>query len=63
MELDMCGYVCFYRGKRLEVFAATQLEARNKAAAQFRARKAYEVSATLAEKDGAPVVHNPAGVP
>ena len=52
------GYICFYRGKRIEVRAATLLAARDKAAAQFKARKAYEVTAVLAETaDGNTVVH------
>lgn len=53
----MNGYVCFWRGKRIEVFASTLLEARDKAAKIFKAKKAYDVTAVLAVKDGQPVVH------
>lgn len=54
------GYVCFYKGKRTEVYAPTLLAARDKAAAFFRAKKAYDVTAVLAEKGGAPVIHSTA---
>ena len=53
----MNGYVCFYRGKRIEVHAPTTYNAQIKAAAIFKARKSYEVSVTLAEKDGKQVTH------
>jgi hypothetical protein len=53
----MNGYVCFYRGKRIEVYAATSREAQTIAAAKFKARKAYEVTVVLAEKTGEPVTH------
>jgi hypothetical protein len=53
------GYVCFYRGRRLEVRAATSLSARDEAAKLFKARKAFEVTAVLAERaDGATVVQS-----
>jgi hypothetical protein len=55
----MYGYIAFYRGKRLELRASTSLEAQTKAAAQFKARKSWEVTVMLAEKDGAPVIHVP----
>jgi hypothetical protein len=53
----MNGYVCFYKGKRIEVQANTSFEAQTKAAALFKAKRAYDVSVVLAEKDGEPVVH------
>lgn len=53
----MNGYVCFYRGKRTEVYADTSLEAQTQAAKHFKAKKAYEVTVVLAEKGGEPVVH------
>lgn len=53
----MNGYVCFYRGKKTEVYADTSLQAQEKAAKHFKARKAYEVTVVLAEKGGAPVTH------
>lgn len=55
----MNGYVCFYRGKRLEVNAETTYQAQQIAAKQFKAKKEYEVAVTLAEKGGKQVVHTP----
>ncbi len=54
----MNGYICFYRGKRTEVRATNPLEAQQKAAAHFKARKAYDVTVMLAELNGAPVTHS-----
>ena len=53
----MNGYVAFWRGKRLEVYAATSHEAQKIAAAAFKARKSYEITVVIAEKDGEPVTH------
>lgn len=53
----------FYRGKRVEIYAATSYEAQEKAAAQFKARKSYEVTVVLAEKGGEPVEHDGASLP
>jgi hypothetical protein len=58
----MNGYIAFYKGKRIEVYAATSYEAQQKAAAQFKAKKAYEVTVMLAEKDGVSVIHSPASL-
>lgn len=58
----MNGYICFYRGRRTEVYAESQLAARDKAVAYFRAKKPHEVTAMLAEKDGKPVVHSTSSV-
>jgi hypothetical protein len=54
----MNGYIAFYRGKQIEVHAATSYEAQQKAAATFKARKSYEVTVVLAERDGQQVTHN-----
>jgi biotin synthase-related radical SAM superfamily protein len=48
----MNGYIAIYKGKRAEVYAETSLEAQKKAAEVLKARKQYEVSVYLAEKDG-----------
>jgi hypothetical protein len=48
----MNGYVCFYKGKRIEVYADSSYQAQTKAAEQFKTRKSYEVTVVLAEKDG-----------
>ena len=53
----MNGYKALYRGKWLEVYAETSLEAQTKAAALFKARKQYEVSVFLCEKQGEQVTH------
>lgn len=58
----MNGYVCFYKGKRVEVYADTSYEAQQKAAIQFKAKKTYEVTVVLAEKAGVEVVHSPASL-
>ena len=55
----MNGYIAFYKGKRAEVYANTSYEAQQKAAALFKAKKRYEVSVMLAEKEGQQVVHAP----
>jgi hypothetical protein len=53
-----CGYVCFYKGKRVEVYAASLLAARDIAARYFKAKKAYEVNAVVAENQaGETVTH------
>ena len=59
---NLNGYVCFFKNKRTEVYASTLIEARDKAAAFFKAKKAYEVTTVLAEKNGVPVVHSTAGL-
>lgn len=53
----MNGYVAFYRGKRIVVHAESAIKARDKAWEIFRAKKAYEVTVVLAEKDGQQVTH------
>jgi hypothetical protein len=53
----MNGYIAFYRGKQVEVYANTSFEAQTKAAAMFKAKKSYEVTVMLAERDGEQVVH------
>lgn len=53
----MNGYVCFWRGKQREEYALTSLQARDQAAAAWKCRKPYEVTAVLAERDGIAVTH------
>ena len=53
----MNGYVCFYKGKKMEVYADSSYEAQKKAAQAFRAKKSYDVTVVLAEKNNKPVVH------
>ena len=47
----MNGYKAFYRGKTIEVYADTSYQAQQKAAAQFKAKKSWEVSVYLCEKN------------
>jgi hypothetical protein len=55
----MNGYIAFYKGRKAEVHADTAYEAQQKAVALFKARKSYEVTVVLAEKNGQQVTHNP----
>ena len=54
----MNGYVCFYKGKRVEVYADTSYEAQQKAARLLKAKREWEVTPMLAEKGGEVVVHD-----
>ena len=55
----MNGYKAFYKGRSIEVHAATSYEAQQKAAQQFKARKAYDITVVLCERDdGSTVVHS-----
>ena len=47
----MNGYKAFYRGKSIEVYADTSYQAQQKAATQFKAKKSWEVSVYLCEKN------------
>ena len=55
----MNGYICFWRGKRIEVHAGSSYAAQLKAAAILKAKKSYEITVVLAERAGAPVTHQP----
>ncbi len=54
----MNGYVCFYKGKRIEVFADSIFAAQQQGAVLLKAKRLYEVAVVLAEKDGEVVVHD-----
>lgn len=56
----MNTYIAFFKGKQIEVKADTSYHAQQIAAAQFKARKSYEVTVMLAAKADEPVIHNPA---
>jgi len=59
----MFGYICFYKGKRIEVRALRSFDAQEIAAKIFKAKKSYEVTVALAERqDGSAVIHSTAGV-
>jgi hypothetical protein len=51
------GYIAFYRGKKIEVYASTSYEAQQLAAKEFKAKKSYEVTVVLAERNGEQVTH------
>jgi CRISPR/Cas system CMR-associated protein Cmr5 small subunit len=60
IENGLCGYVAFYQGKRIEVYAETLYAAQKKAAEQLKvpAKKQYLISVTLCERaDGTEVIH------
>lgn len=54
----MNGYMCFYKEKVIAVYAETSYVAQQKAATLLKAKRAYEVTVVLAEKDGEAVVHS-----
>lgn len=58
----MNGYIAHYKNKQCEVYANTSYEAQTKAAAIFKAKKQYEVSVYLCEKNGEQVTHSTAGI-
>lgn len=51
----MNGYKAFFRGRTIDVYAETSLEAQQKASMAFKARKQYDVTVMLCERDDAPV--------
>lgn len=58
----MNGYIAFWNGKRVEVYADTLLAAKEKAAEEFqkttrRKVKYADVNVALAEIDGKPYTH------
>jgi hypothetical protein len=59
----MFGYICFYRGRRIEVRALRSYDAQETAAKIFKAKKAHEVTVVLAERpNGETVIHSTGGV-
>ena len=59
----MFGYKCFYKGKTCEVYALRSFDAQEIAAKIFKAKKSYEVTVVLCEKqvngETQPVIHAP----
>jgi hypothetical protein len=53
----MNGYKCFYKGKSCEVYAETSYQAQQKAAVVFKAKKSYEITVCLCEKQGEQIIH------
>jgi len=58
----MNGYICFYKEKAVAVYAETSYVAQQKAATLLKAKRAYEVTVVLAEKNGEAVTHSTAEV-
>lgn len=54
----MNGYIGYYKSKKYEVYANTTREAQDKIAKIAKARKSYEVTVVLAEKNGKEVTHS-----
>jgi hypothetical protein len=54
----MNGYICFYKGKRIEVYAETSYVAQQKAAQLLKAKRSWDVTVCLAERDGGVVEHD-----
>ena len=55
----MNGYVCFYKGKRYEMYADSAYGAQQTCAKLYKIKKSYDITVVLAEKDGQQVVHKP----
>jgi hypothetical protein len=53
----MNTYVCYYKGKTMEVQSDTTYHAQLEGARLFKAKKSYMVDVMLAKKNGEPVVH------
>lgn len=54
------GYVAFYKGKRVEVYADTMYGAQKTAAQYFKAKRESDVNVVLAEVDGKPYIQSTA---
>ena len=54
----MNGYICYYKGKEIEVYANSSYEPPQEAAKLFKAKKSYQFNVVLAELGGEPVVYN-----
>jgi len=57
---NLNGYKAFYKGKTMEVYAESSYQAWLKASELFRAKKSYQVTVILCEKNGKQITHNPA---
>lgn len=58
-EKKQLGYVCFYNGKRIELYADSTYDAKLQAVAKFKAPKSKQhmVSVMLAEVNGNDITH------
>jgi len=46
------GYIAIYKGKKIELYSTSSYNAQQEAAKIFKAKKAYDVSVYLCEKNG-----------
>jgi hypothetical protein len=53
----MNGYKAFYKGKSIDVYSDTSYHAQLKATEVFKAKKSYDVTVILCEKEGEQVTH------
>lgn len=60
----MNGYIFFYNGKQVEIFADTLFQAQDKAVAHFAPPKSkrHMVHGMIAERNGVQVVHSTASI-
>jgi hypothetical protein len=56
---NLNGYIAFYKDKQIEVYATSSYQAQTIAAEMMKAKKAYDVTVMLAEKNGKEIIHNP----
>lgn len=54
----MNGYICFYKGRRVEVYADSPYAAQQKAATLLKAKRIWDVAVVLAERNGEVVEHH-----
>ena len=54
----MNGYICFWKNKRIEVYAETTYAAQKEAAKILKVKRSYEITVVLAEKGGEQVIHS-----
>lgn len=54
----MNGYICFYKDKRIEVYAHTKEEARASIAQQYKVKNKYDITVYLAEINGEAYIHS-----
>lgn len=57
MKTQVNIYLAFYKGQKKEVHAATTFEAQTMAAKLFKAKKNWEVTIMLVEKNGQQIIH------
>lgn len=58
-DKNLNGYLCFYRGKKYEIYAETTYEAQVKCATENKIKKRTEITVILAERNGKCVPFTP----